>query len=85
MGGILKVKITELKGVSLVLTQTDNKTFRLMARGSKDIEEKLISEEFKQAQEKGYIKISGSEAPQKPAVLKLKTNEFKNIKEGGNE
>jgi hypothetical protein len=77
------VKITELNGVSLVLTQTDGKTFRILARETQDIEESLISEEFRIAQKRGYIFIS--EEP-KPTTLKPKIiTKTKTTEEGGNE
>ena len=42
----MKVKVIEVQGRPHTLTQTDGKTFRLFARQSKVINEKLVSKEF---------------------------------------
>ena len=42
----MKVRVTEVQGLPHTLTQTDGKTFRLFARQSKVIDEKLVSKEF---------------------------------------
>ena len=42
----MKVKVIEVQGLPHTLTQTDGKTFRLFARQSKVIDEKLVSKEF---------------------------------------
>ena len=52
-----KVKITELQGLPHTLTQTDGKTFRLFARQSKVIDEKLVSAEFLAEQDTRNILI----------------------------
>lgn len=56
-----KVKVIELQGISHTLTQSDGKTFRLFARQSKVIDEKLVSAEFLAEQSMGYIRISPAE------------------------
>lgn len=53
----MKVKITEIQGISHTLTQTDGKTFRLFARQSKVIDEKLVSNEFYAEQKDNHILI----------------------------
>ena len=52
-----KVKIVEVQGLPHTLTQTDGKTFRLFARQSKVIDEKLVSKEFYSEQENSHILI----------------------------
>ena len=52
-----KVKIVEVQGLPHTLTQTDGKTFRLFARQSKVIDEKLVSKEFYEEQENSNILI----------------------------
>lgn len=42
----MKVKVIEVQGRPHTLTQTDGKTFRLFARQSKVIDDKLVSKEF---------------------------------------
>lgn len=42
----MKVKVIEVQGLPHTLTQTDGKTFRLFARQTKVIDEKLVSKEF---------------------------------------
>ena len=42
----MKVKVIEVQGRPHTLTQTNGKTFRLFARQSKVIDEKLVSKEF---------------------------------------
>ena len=52
-----KVKVIEVQGLPHTLTQADGKTFRLFARQTKVIDEKLISAEFKAEQDMGNILI----------------------------
>lgn len=51
----MKVKVIEVQGLPHTLTQTDGKTFRLFARQSKVIDEKLVSKEFYAEQDKKNI------------------------------
>lgn len=53
----MKVKVIEVQGLPHTLTQTDGKTFRLFARQSKVIDEKLVSKEFYAEQDKKNIVI----------------------------
>lgn len=69
-----KVKVVEVQGVSHTLTQTDGKTFRLYARQTVFIEEKLISKEFYAERDKGYILL----IPEKST-----NEEVKNTNKGG--
>ena len=41
-----KIQVIEIQGLPHTLTQTDGKTFRLFARQTKVIDEKLVSAEF---------------------------------------
>ena len=54
----MKVKVIEVQGIPHTLTQTDGKTFRLFARQSKVIDEKLVSKEFYAEQKSGNILIA---------------------------
>ena len=42
----MKIKVIETQGLPHTLTQTDGNTFRLFARQTKVIDEKLVSSEF---------------------------------------
>ena len=53
----MKVKVIEVQGLPHTLTQTDGKTFRLFARESRVINEKLVSKEFYAEQDKHHILI----------------------------
>lgn len=50
-----KVKIIEIQGLPHTLTQTDGNTFRLFARQTKLLDEKLVSPEFYAEQNMGNI------------------------------
>ena len=54
----MKVQITEVQGLPHTLTQTDGKTFRLFARQTKVIDEKLVSKDFYAEQDRGNIIIT---------------------------
>ena len=69
-----KVKVVEIQGVSHTLTQADGKTFRLFARQTVSIEERLVSAEFYAERDKGYILL----IPEKSA-----NEEVKNTNKGG--
>lgn len=51
------VRIVEVQGLPHTLTQTDGNTFRLFARQTKVIDEKLLSKEFYAEQENSNILI----------------------------
>lgn len=68
----MKVKVIELQGLPHTLTQKDGKTFRLFARETKVIDEKLISDEFLAEQKMGDI-----------LLVPVETEETKKTK-GGN-
>ena len=53
----MKVKVIEVQGLPHTLTQTDGKTFRLFARQTKVIDEKLVSKDFHAERDKGNILI----------------------------
>lgn len=53
----MKVKVIEVQGLPHTLTQTDGKTFRLFARQSKVIDEKLVSKEFYAEQDRKNLVI----------------------------
>lgn len=57
------MKVIELKGNQQVLTQTNGETFRIEPRQSKDIDESLISNEFKIAEKMGLILLSTIPVP----------------------
>ena len=54
----MKVKVIEVQGLPHTLTQTNGKTFRLFARQTKVIDEKLVSNEFYAEQKNGNILMS---------------------------
>lgn len=58
----MKVKITEVQGLSHTLTQTDGATFRLFAKESKVIDEKLVSKDFYAELNRGNMIITPVEA-----------------------
>lgn len=51
----MKIKVIEAQGFPHTLTQADGKTFRLLARQTKVIDEKLVSAEFHAEQAMGNI------------------------------
>ena len=53
-----KIQVIEVQGLSHTLTQTDGSTFRLFARQSKVIDEKLVSAEFYAEQKMGNILLT---------------------------
>ena len=53
----MKVKIIEIQGLPHTLTQTDGQTFRLFARQTKVIDEKLVSNEFHSEQKRKNLLI----------------------------
>ena len=53
----MKVKVIEVQGLPHTLTQTDGETFRLFARQSKVIDDKLVSKEFYAEQKNSNILI----------------------------
>ena len=59
------MKVIELKGNQQVLTLTNGETFRIDPRETKDIEDKLISKEFKIAEKMGLIMLSAVPVPTK--------------------
>ena len=66
-----KIQVIELQGLPHTLTQADGKTFRLFARQTKVIDEKLISAEFRA--EQGMKNI---------LLVPIKSEESKNSKGG---
>ena len=50
-----RIKVVEVQGLPHTLTQTNGETFRLLARQSKVIDEKLVSKEFYAEQNKKNI------------------------------
>lgn len=67
----MKYQVIEIQGRSHTLTQKDGKTFRLFARQTKVIDEKLISNEFFAEQEMKSI-----------ILIPVKNEETKNSKGG---
>lgn len=57
----MKIKVIEVQGLPHTLTQTDGKTFRLFARQTKVIDDKLVSPEFKAEQDMGNILLVPNE------------------------
>lgn len=53
----MKVQVIEIQGLPHTLTQTDGKTFRLFARQTKVIDEKLVSADFRAEQDMKNILI----------------------------
>ena len=51
----MKIKVVAVQGLPHTLTQANGKTFRLFARQTKEIDEKLISKEFHNECEAGNI------------------------------
>ena len=51
----MKIKVIEVQGLPHTLTQSDGKTFRLLSRQTKVIDEKLISDDFRAEQNAGNI------------------------------
>lgn len=53
-----KIQVIEVQGLPHTLTQTDGNTFRLFARQTKVIDEKLVSAEFYAEQRMGNILLA---------------------------
>lgn len=70
--GNKKVKIVDVQGRPHTLTQSDGKTFRLLSRQSKVLNENLISAEFLAEQKRNNI-----------LIIPIKDEVTKNLK-GGN-
>lgn len=65
------IRVAEIQGRSHVFTLKDGSTMRLMSRSHKDLEEDMVSDDIRIAEERGYIYTTKlADSPKKSEKVK---------------